>query len=422
MHHASSSGQAEVIRYLAGKGADIEAETNEEEDEYSHINSAFYQAGSKPLHLAALNGHADAIKVLVELGAILESEDREYKHKPLHKAAYKGKIEAIKQLVECGAELESENTHKETPLYYAAEHGQAKAIEVLVELGADLERESDEGLRPIHTATQNGHNEAVHTLIKLGASHDALNHLLRAEPDKVLSILSESLSKIDSFETLHAIIDFIGEYENSIFSKRTKNVPLFQYITDLGMLRERELAVEIVNKLRNYKYQLETTGGVRSLTQLVTDETGEIQKEVIKELKCASKTTTGLAEALQSTEKRFSWSTGTFITKSAASICVTVVGVAAYALDIYTDVDFALTMHKLSLGTEVYEDGSFENCTRIFDDNLNEALDYCESPFSQSACFGTQNNKTLGILLLRSFRNVDKKGRDCFEDGNKQSL
>ena len=76
-------------------------------------------------------------------------------------------------------------------------------------------------------------------------------------------------------------------------------------------------------------------------------------------------------------------------------------------------------MHKFSQGTEVYKDGSFQNCTKLFDDTLNTALDYCHSPFSQTACFGSQSNKTLGILLLRSFRNVDKKGRDCFEDGNR---
>ena len=421
-HHAASAGQSEVIRYLAEKGADLEAETDDSEPEEFVWNSAWYKAGSKPLHIAALHGHAESIKVLVELGANLESEDRQFKHKPLHKAAFKANIEAIKQLVECGADLESKNSFTQTPLHYAAENGKVKAIEALVKLGADLERETETKLRPIHYAAQGEHNEAVQAMIKLHASRDGLAHLLRADPEQVLQMLSDFLGKIDSFETLYAVLVFIGEYEESIFSTRTKNVPLFQYITDLGMLRGRELIVEIVNKLRNYKYQLENTGGVRSLTQLVIDETGEVQKEVIKELKCASKTTTGLAEALKSTESRFSWSRGTFLLKSTTSIGMALVGLATYILDVYTDVDFAITMHKFSIGKEIFKDGSFKNCTKIFDDTLSSALDYCQSPFSQSACFGTQTNKTLGILILRSFRNVDDQGIDCFEDGDRFGL
>ena len=72
-HHAASAGQSEVIRYLAEKGADLEAETDDSEPEEFVWNSAWYKAGSKPLHIAALHGHAESIKVLFELGANLEN-------------------------------------------------------------------------------------------------------------------------------------------------------------------------------------------------------------------------------------------------------------------------------------------------------------------------------------------------------------
>ena len=96
VHHASSKGQTEVIKYLEAKGADLEASTVYETYGVQRGFTGDEDAGSKPLHLAALYGHTASIKVLVELGAQLESEDKNHKHKPLHKAAYEGHVEAIR--------------------------------------------------------------------------------------------------------------------------------------------------------------------------------------------------------------------------------------------------------------------------------------------------------------------------------------
>jgi ankyrin repeat protein len=47
------------------------------------------------------NGHADAIKVIVAVGAFVETQDDE-KATPLHWAAVNGNAEAIKALVAAG--------------------------------------------------------------------------------------------------------------------------------------------------------------------------------------------------------------------------------------------------------------------------------------------------------------------------------
>ena len=320
----------------------------------------------------------------------------------------------FRQLVECGANIDAENEIRETPLYYAAEQGHVRAIETLVELKADMEKETEDGLRPIHAAAR-ANKEAVHTLIKLGASHEGLKYIIRTKTQDILQILSEALEKVDDVDSFNQFHNFVGEYENSIFSKRTKNVPFFQFITDLGMLRERELVMEIVHKVRYFKYQLDSLNQ-DYLQYNEEDETEEVRKQVIKELKCASKTTTGLAIALESAEKRFSWSWSTFIVKSMISTVVTVVGFGTYILDVYTDLDFARTLHQHSIGEDDYEDGTFQNCTAKFDENFKTTFAYCQS---SSQCYGTQGNKTIGIKILRGLRSVDKKGRDCFEDGDR---
>jgi peptide-methionine (S)-S-oxide reductase len=88
--------------------------------------------------LAALNGRADALRRMVELGADVNAKSEDlYAHAtPLHHAVCSGSLEAVTALVEAGADLKTKDTAWDaTPLGWAEhyveerETGNWRAIE-----------------------------------------------------------------------------------------------------------------------------------------------------------------------------------------------------------------------------------------------------------------------------------------------------
>src|SRR5262249_38078447 len=88
------------------------------------------------LALAALNGRADALRRLIDIGVDLNATSPPlYAHAtPLHPAVCSGSLDAVKALVEAGAELGAKDTgYQATPLGWA-EHYRAE------KKGADAKR------------------------------------------------------------------------------------------------------------------------------------------------------------------------------------------------------------------------------------------------------------------------------------------
>ena len=57
----------------------------------------------------------------------------------LHIAAMNGHTEAIRELIEADANIEAQDNAQCTPLYLAAIQGQTEAIRVFIEAGANIE-------------------------------------------------------------------------------------------------------------------------------------------------------------------------------------------------------------------------------------------------------------------------------------------
>src|SRR6185312_64122 len=90
-------------------------------------------------------------------------------------AAKSGRVDAIRLLVELGARVDSD-PYRGTALAWAAVNGRVDAVRALVELGADPDQRGTfggpshgQGVTAIHLAAQSGQREAVVTLLELGA-------------------------------------------------------------------------------------------------------------------------------------------------------------------------------------------------------------------------------------------------------------
>ena len=110
--------------------------------------------GWTPLHTAAGLGNAEAIKLLVERKADIEARNM-LGQTPLHRAAIGGNAEAIKLLVERKANIEAREIDGQTPLHLAASTGKTEAIKVLITLGANTKARNASDNTPYDLIKQN---------------------------------------------------------------------------------------------------------------------------------------------------------------------------------------------------------------------------------------------------------------------------
>ena len=109
---AALNGHENVVRYLRGKGGDVN------------------NTGWTALHYAAVNGHADIAKYLLDQGAnpVASSPNG---ISPLMMAARENKTEVIKVLLEYGADLAQKNDKGETAYDWALREEHKPAIDML---------------------------------------------------------------------------------------------------------------------------------------------------------------------------------------------------------------------------------------------------------------------------------------------------
>jgi len=87
--------------------------------------------GQTPLHQAAVNGHEDVVRLLLENGAVMETEDS-HSHTPLHLAAENGHMVTVKLLLAAGAKVSYNGKHLGPLLERAVSRGHSSAADLLM--------------------------------------------------------------------------------------------------------------------------------------------------------------------------------------------------------------------------------------------------------------------------------------------------
>uniref|UniRef100_A0A452H643 Uncharacterized protein n=1 Tax=Gopherus agassizii TaxID=38772 RepID=A0A452H643_9SAUR len=129
-----------------------------------------------PLHLAAYNGHCEALKTLAE--TLVNLDVRDHKGRTaLYLATERGSTECVEVLTSHGASaLVKEKKKKWTPLHAAAAYGNTDSLHLLIDNGerADITDVMDiHGQTPLMLAIMNGHVDCVHLLLEKGSTADA---------------------------------------------------------------------------------------------------------------------------------------------------------------------------------------------------------------------------------------------------------
>ena len=137
-------------------------------------------SGATPLMLAAQNGHVQALRHLLELGADARIRD-DRGRAALHYAAERGKTCIVRELIARGADWQCVDSLGDTALHLAVANGHSAVVELLLDSGASPNaHDSVFGSTPLHKSARGGHTDAAELLLRWGANPNAANDLGRS--------------------------------------------------------------------------------------------------------------------------------------------------------------------------------------------------------------------------------------------------
>ncbi|KAE8440915.1 hypothetical protein EG329_006312 [Mollisiaceae sp. DMI_Dod_QoI] len=138
--------------------------------------------GRTPLALAAEKGHLSLVKLLIEVGADIETRDYRHRLSPLARAAFYGHSEVVKLLLNHGADSD-DNVGGDTALSVAAARGHVEVLEALLNWRADPNLPGKHfGRTPLQISAGNGNIAIVSLLLSRGADPTGINPFTKKTP------------------------------------------------------------------------------------------------------------------------------------------------------------------------------------------------------------------------------------------------
>lgn len=152
LHVAAANGHAATVRLL------LNAATPEEVD-------AVDGAGCAALQRAASEGHEDVLRVLLAGGADANRRDAVHGNTALHEASWKGFSRTVRMLASSSASLDLPNAGGFTPLHLCCQNGHNQTCRELLLAGCETDVKNGYGDTPLHTASRYGHAGVTRILI-----------------------------------------------------------------------------------------------------------------------------------------------------------------------------------------------------------------------------------------------------------------
>ncbi|XP_067147189.1 inversin isoform X2 [Apteryx mantelli] len=149
---AAGKGSDDVIRTMLNLKLDID------------INMTDKYAGTA-LHAAALSGHVNTVKLLLEHNAQVDALDV-MKHTPLFRACEMGHKEVIQTLIKGGARVDLVDQDGHSPLHWAALGGNADVCQILIENKINPNVQDYAGRTPLQCAAYGGYINCMVVLLE----------------------------------------------------------------------------------------------------------------------------------------------------------------------------------------------------------------------------------------------------------------
>ncbi|GFT91895.1 protein fem-1 homolog B [Nephila pilipes] len=159
---AAINGHNNVIKMLLNR-----FNPNIEQDGIVQIDGYVIE-GATALWCAAGAGHFSVVKYLLSHGADVNHSTKT-DSTPLRAACFDGRLDVIQYLVENGADIHKANKYNNTCLMLASYRGHADVVEYLLGKKADPDTQAQCGATALHFAAEHGHLEIIKKLLKNGA-------------------------------------------------------------------------------------------------------------------------------------------------------------------------------------------------------------------------------------------------------------
>jgi ankyrin repeat protein len=156
---AAENGEAQFIELMIHAGADLEATLND---------------GTTALFMAAQEKHADVCGLLLTAcdTKIVSAYANRARHDGFNAfmiAAGEGSWECTELLLRAGADVNASTKDGSSALLMAAQNGHDIVVELLISNGADVNSARDDGVTPLQAALEGGNEESAGQLIAAGA-------------------------------------------------------------------------------------------------------------------------------------------------------------------------------------------------------------------------------------------------------------
>jgi ankyrin repeat protein len=206
----SIHGDVEKVKNALALGIDL--------DDYRNGN------GDTPLALAAVYGHNETVKILLDAGADpndINPEDDRDGRSVLHLAVRGKKSEgAIELLLDAGADPNILDKNGATPLFYPASKGKASYVKILLSRGTQPNVQLGDGTTALFVAIGGGDLDTVELLLENQADVN-----IKANNDLTPLHLAALLGKVKIAETLLAA----GADPNALTAKEREAPYSFAY-------------------------------------------------------------------------------------------------------------------------------------------------------------------------------------------------
>ncbi len=114
----------------------------------NHYNSD----GWAPIHVAASEGYAGIIDILLRHGAVADARTKNFRT-ALHIACVRGQLQVISALLKAGADVDGKELNGNTPSHFCAEYGHRDCLRLLLAKHPTLFSKNNEGKTCIDIAT-----------------------------------------------------------------------------------------------------------------------------------------------------------------------------------------------------------------------------------------------------------------------------